>query len=295
MWGSSTAFPNSDLSRFGTNKTDNTPKHFNIGGREVQLYFSPSDAWMPEMIHTVDAAQQSTFFCILSFTRYDLGNAMKWRYYDVPGFAVRGVFDNGEGGNPDSEYESMTGQGDYPWDPVADVWLDGQAGLLHHKYLLIDSQSTGGDPVVVTGSANWSTSAMTANDENIILVHDATLANVYLQEFAERYHIAGGTNPLAADVPAGEPSGALAFRAGPNPVVDGLHGAFTLGTRGRVTCDLVGVDGRLVGRLLDRECVPGAYAVEWAQDDRAPLPAGIYFLRLDTPDGQITRRITLVR
>src|SRR5574338_1342144 len=42
-WGSSTDVPNSQNSRFGSRKLNNTPHNFVIGDSKVQSYFSPSD------------------------------------------------------------------------------------------------------------------------------------------------------------------------------------------------------------------------------------------------------------
>ncbi|MCU0613306.1 MAG: hypothetical protein MUE60_16160, partial [Candidatus Eisenbacteria bacterium] len=49
---------------------------------------------------------------------------------------------------------------------------------------------------VITGSHNWSSSAETTNDENTLIIHSPVIANLYLQEFAARYHAAGGNQPL---------------------------------------------------------------------------------------------------
>ncbi len=296
MWGSSTWFPNSDLSRFGTRKTDNTPKLFNIGGHEVELFFAPSDPWLPEVIHQVEAADIATYFCVMSFTRDDLSAAMLARWLGVPGFEVRGVFDSSESGNDYSQYHSMIGGGDNPWNPPADVWLDAETGTLHHKYMIIDAQSPEDDPVVVTGSANWSTAAVTANDENVMIVHDPVLANDYLQEFAERYHHAGGSDPLSSDVPGNAPAAWAPARIGPNPFLGELRADFSLDAPGRVTCNLFGIDGRLIERLVDRDYAAGKHEIRWIENrSETPLPAGIYFLRLETPREQTTRRVALVR
>jgi hypothetical protein len=297
MWGSDTWLPNADLSRFGSLKTDNTPKLFNIGGHAVELYFAPSDPWLPAIVHQVEAAEAAAYFCIMSFTRYDLSNALLERWLGVPGFEVRGVFDSSESGNINSEYHSMIGGGDYPWSPPADVWLDAETGTLHHKYMIIDPQLPEADPVVVTGSANWSTAAMDANDENVMIVHDPVLANVYLQEFAERYHHAGGTDPLQASaVPGDAPAAWVPARIGPNPFLGELRADFALDAPGRVTCELFGIDGRLIERLVDRDYAAGKHEIRWIESrGETPLPAGMYFLRLQTPREQTTRRVALVR
>jgi len=294
MWGSETAIPDADESRFGDNKTDNTPKLFNVAGREVRLYFAPSDPWGYAIAHEIQESDYSLNFCILSFTRYDISNEMEARYNSVPGYAVRGVFDSAEGGSDDSEYHSMHGEGEYAWDPPADVWLDTETGSLHHKYMILDVNHTGSDPVVVTGSANWSNAAATTNDENVLIVHDPAIANCYLQEFAERYHAAGGSDLLNQRV-EDDLAGNLALRVGPNPAAFELRASFSMPSAGPVTCDLYAIDGRLVDRVVDGVLDAGTQVIRWRPDEGQSIPSGIYYLRLATPEGTWNRLVTLIR
>ncbi len=294
MWGSAIWLPNPDNSRFGSNKTDNTPKLFNVSGVPVEVYFAPSDAWLGAMIEEVREAHSSINFCILSFTRYDLTNEMEDRFTTIPGFAVRGVFDSGESGNQYSQYWDMSGVGSYPWNPPADVWFDAETGLLHHKYMLIDAQNAASDPVLITGSANWSTSAYNENDENVLIFHDADVANQYLQEFAERYHAAGGSSlePSAVD-PREAP--ARMWLVGPSPARLDLTMRFSLASGGPVTVDLFGPDGRLVERVLDRTLAAGEHRVRWEAAGEEGLVSGVYFVRLTTPEGVREKRVAVVR
>ena len=88
----------------------------------------------------------------------------------------------------------MTGGGENPWDPPAPVYPDSVEGYLHHKYMIIDPwEIYGGNPVLVTGSMNWSTRGNFYNDENTLIIHNSDVANLYLQEFVARYTEAGGT------------------------------------------------------------------------------------------------------
>lgn len=58
----------------------------------------------------------------------------------------------------------------------------GNIFFVHTKYLLIDPLSD--DPLVCTGSANFSENSLTANDENMILVRGSTrVADIYMTEF----------------------------------------------------------------------------------------------------------------
>lgn len=58
---------------------------------------------------------------------------------------------------------------------------DGNPDILHHKVFIID------DSIVVTGSFNFSNSAATRNDENLLIIHSESIANAYLSEFAKRW------------------------------------------------------------------------------------------------------------
>mgnify|MGYP003378033842 FL=1 len=66
-----------------------------------------------------------------------------------------------------------------------------EPGLLHHKYAILDEGTTG-DPRVITGSHNWTAAAETVNDENTLVIHDATVANLFYQEWYARHNDATG-------------------------------------------------------------------------------------------------------
>ncbi len=54
--------------------------------------------------------------------------------------------------------------------------------FVHTKFLLVDPLSD--DPLVCTGSANFSSGSLTSNDENMLLIRgDARVADIYLTEF----------------------------------------------------------------------------------------------------------------
>jgi phosphatidylserine/phosphatidylglycerophosphate/cardiolipin synthase-like enzyme len=72
-------------------------------------------------------------------------------------------------------------------------WLEEQlSGLnkhvkwVHTKYMLIDPLSE--DPIVITGSANFSDSSVRNNDENMLVIRgDTHVADIYLTEFMRLY------------------------------------------------------------------------------------------------------------
>ena len=194
MWGATGETPSAANSRFGGNKLDNTQHSVTIDSSVVEIYFSPSDGATAQLTQLVATADHDIYFCILSFTRTDVEDALHSRFN--AGKPVRGVFDQAQGNDQYSVFSDMAGTGDDPWSIAADVQLDGNgSGLLHHKYMLIDPQHPDSDPIVVTGSMNWSTSGGFYNDENMIVIHDPHIADQYFQEFAARFIEAGGVLP----------------------------------------------------------------------------------------------------
>jgi len=185
MWGSSTDTPNQSNSRFGARKTDNTPHKFVIGGKSVQCYFSPSDRTTSNIASTLRQAQHSIGVAILTFTRKDLADTLIVEKNQ--GQKVRVVLDNNTDINNQYSYLQSNG---------VDVHLKGGSGLLHHKYAIVDAEQVGGSHYTITGSHNWSNSAEGSNNENTLIIKDARIANLYLQEFAARYYEAGGTDSI---------------------------------------------------------------------------------------------------
>ena len=51
-----------------------------------------------------------------------------------------------------------------------------------------DANFPNSDPIVLTGSHNWSNNAENNSDENTLIIHDHTTANIYLQEFTKRFN-----------------------------------------------------------------------------------------------------------
>jgi phosphatidylserine/phosphatidylglycerophosphate/cardiolipin synthase-like enzyme len=73
----------------------------------------------------------------------------------------------------------------YQWARETDarkLGLNSHVGYIHSKFMLIDP--LGDDPIVVTGSANFSAASIGDNDENMIVIRgDGRVADIYLTEF----------------------------------------------------------------------------------------------------------------
>ncbi len=197
--------------KFGPEKTDNTPHLFSIGGREVELYFAPSDAPEEHIKSTITTADHDLYFALFAWTRYNMAYDIRDKITQEGVFAAGIINDTSSGGA--APYNIL-----YPY-MTNTLFLYHQAGILHHKYLIVDAQDTSSDPLVLTGSYNWSSNARNRNDENYVIVHDADIANQYFQEWAQRYRDEGGTVfvglPELTTVPG-------QFRVYPNPAATEL-------------------------------------------------------------------------
>ena len=167
---------------FGANKLDNTPHKFVVDGKNVEVYFSPSDQTTSHILEIIDNVDYSFEFGLLGFTRDDLGLAVIAKNGEF-GVNVRGII----------EQENITGS-EFADLIAAGVNVKSHMGIayaFHHKYAIADADVTASNPTVLTGSHNWSSNAENNSDENTLVIHDATIANIYLQEFTERFNELG--------------------------------------------------------------------------------------------------------
>ncbi|HON19386.1 MAG TPA: phospholipase D-like domain-containing protein [Salinivirgaceae bacterium] len=185
MWGSLDFQPNPSNAKFGNQKTNNTPHHFNIGGKHVELYFSPSDRTTSKIAKALQTAQSEIEFNVMAFTEDVLGQAIKNLH--LAGVNTRGIIDYVEYSG--SEFQMLLNAGvdviDYQ-NPDGSQWPIG--ATLHHKYAIVDYNHSDSDPLVIVGSHNWTASAETRNDENTLIIYDATIANLYHQEFTQTFN-----------------------------------------------------------------------------------------------------------
>lgn len=190
MWGGSGSYPNLTLSRFGPYKTDLGRHIFTIGGKTVELYFSPADNTDAHIQTAINSANKDLYFGMFTFTMATDADAIVARH--TAGVYTPGIVD---------ENSTLSGAA-YP------ILTAGLGSLLkthtgsviyHNKMMVVDPSDICSDPLVLTGSHNWTNAAQTKNDENTLIIHSDTLANIYYQSFKSNYEDLGGT--LASQIP----------------------------------------------------------------------------------------------
>ncbi len=137
-----------------------------IGGVLVENYFSPVDQVMEKLIAYVQGAQRSIRFIAFTYTDENLANAMIERYR--AGVDVKGVIEN-RGASNGALIPLFCAN--------VPVMVDGNKYTMHHKVIVID------ESIVITGSYNFTKAADNENDDNVIVIHNPSLAQLYLQEF----------------------------------------------------------------------------------------------------------------
>jgi phosphatidylserine/phosphatidylglycerophosphate/cardiolipin synthase-like enzyme len=158
---------------FGNNSPEGSPSDggFKAAAIPVEVYFSPDDGVMDIILDEVASAREEIAFLGYSFTSDPLAQALVEKARQ--GVRVMGVFDSDMVvANTGSDYEWLLNAG-------LPVCRDGEEGLMHHKVIVIDQQ------VVITGSYNFTSSAERFNDENVLILHDPYLAELYLGEYTD--------------------------------------------------------------------------------------------------------------
>jgi phosphatidylserine/phosphatidylglycerophosphate/cardiolipin synthase-like enzyme len=187
-----------------------------VGDAVIRVYFPPEPRGLRDsidaIVSAVENAQQSVLICAYDPTDMALLNAIFKRADD--GLMIRGLVnrvpDKEPTGDPNrsdvaaaiaimnrsQEDKDVVGFGafkssDTPTDFVPErvLWPDEKPTVMvrvHHKFVVIDAE--GKNPMVFTGSANYSGNSLNKNDENLLEITECPrLARIYFAEFLRLY------------------------------------------------------------------------------------------------------------
>jgi phosphatidylserine/phosphatidylglycerophosphate/cardiolipin synthase-like enzyme len=284
--GTSPDFNRQKLSRMGAQKIKNTPSKFIIGDRLVELYFSPTDGTTNAIRKALYSTNNDMRFALLILTSDDLRVPID--SMQNVGWDVKGLIDK-ENAVPDGNIAPAVPGSDFYWlrDRGVNVNSYATADQLHHKYAVVDAVRTNSDPLVVTGSHNWTGAAETSNDENTLIIHDARIANMFRQEFGQRWFEATGIRDaylLALDEPIGE-YGAIIY---PNP----SQGNFTIRLDRNLYTNAQIRIVDLQGKLLEEKSI----SVEGRNlEINTNLPKGMYILQVEIEGQALTRKFVVTK
>jgi phosphatidylserine/phosphatidylglycerophosphate/cardiolipin synthase-like enzyme len=147
---------------------------------QIETYFAPEDEAAQYILETLAEADSEVHFMAFVFTSDPLGDALI--ELEERGVEVYGVIDERSIGSQYSEFERLQ-------DAGVEVLADGNPYVMHHKVIVVDGET------VIFGSYNFSASAEERNDENVLIVHDPTVAAAFLAEFDRVYQDALANSP----------------------------------------------------------------------------------------------------
>jgi phosphatidylserine/phosphatidylglycerophosphate/cardiolipin synthase-like enzyme len=284
MFGSSNETPHPELARFGPAKLDNTPHVTSIHGMKVEVSFSPSDQTTSRIIQALSTADNDIFFGVMSFTRNDIAQSLITKYSS--GVRVHGIINDPSG----SVLGTLQSSGIDAMQAEHSV----VTGLFHHKYAVVDPFNDASDPLVITGSHNWSTNAETDNDENTLIIHSGALARQYVQEFSERYKESGGSRTLTG-VQQQKNNKPLRFELlqnYPNPFNPETVISYSIPTTGYVSLKVYDILGRETATLVHEMKSAGTYTLNW---NASRYASGVYFYQLRVGSFVDTKKLVLMR
>ncbi|MES2701526.1 MAG: phospholipase D-like domain-containing protein [Bacteroidota bacterium] len=284
MWGDTGIVPNASLSKFGAFKTDLGNHSFIVEGKTVEVYFSPADGTNTKIVAAINSANADMYFGMYTFTENSSSAALVSK--NSSGVYVAGIVDNATVSSSGSEYGALNsglGAAKFKVFPGSDLY--------HNKYLIVDPSDKCSQPLVLTGSHNWSVSANTKNDENTVIIRNDTAANIYYQSFRANFTAAGGLLPAITGCPTAaedlDAAGISPF-VFPNPSTGKIAVQYN-SVAGKATeiriCDIY---GRVVS--ADHFIPWSSGATSWEALIDFP---GIYLLQVVTADDCYTRKFII--
>ena len=137
----------------------------------IETYFCPEDECAEQVREELKKAERSIHFMTFSFTHDGIANILLLKNLD--GIEVKGAMEVKQ----ISEYSEFNRL----LQNQIDIRKDGNKNNLHHKVFIIDEKT------VVSGSFNPTANGDKHNDENVIIIEDAEIAQLFEKEFERVY------------------------------------------------------------------------------------------------------------
>lgn len=132
-------------------------QRFNVGGQWVELWFFPDDPkGVKKILELIEGAKKTIKVAMFTWTRQDLAHAIIQAA--KRGVKVEVVLDRQSSNGTSQKIATLLKQNKIP------LKVNSDKGLLHHKFVYIDSK------ILVNGSANWTKAAFTQNDDCFIII-----------------------------------------------------------------------------------------------------------------------------
>lgn len=192
-------------SLFGLQKPHRSPQQVNLSPTSsITIQFSPASpsrhTWEESanglIGSTLTRSTQGIDLALFVFSDQRLSHVLQSQHQ--AGTQIRALIEPGFAFRSYSEGLDMMGvalpnsqcnddEGNRPWmRPLTTVGVPqlSDGDVLHHKFGIVDHH------LVITGSQNWSAAANNSNDENVLIIDNATVAAHFKREFERLYSTA---------------------------------------------------------------------------------------------------------
>jgi phosphatidylserine/phosphatidylglycerophosphate/cardiolipin synthase-like enzyme len=153
---------------FGPTTPKTSNNIFEMNSIQMEVYFSPQDSVQERYLGVVRSAKKSIRMMAFTFTDTELSRILADKF--KAGVPVQILAESTGANAPTNQSKALFCQ-------RLTVQFDGNPNFMHHKVLVIDDQ------IVITGSLNFTNSALEKNNENIVIINDPWLAKAYNDEF----------------------------------------------------------------------------------------------------------------
>lgn len=139
----------------------------------IEVHFSPRGGCTDAVVGEIEAARSNILIQAYSFTSAPIAKAVVDAH--KRGVRVDAILDRS---HKTAQYSSA----DYLRNSGIPVLIDSEHAIAHNKIMIIDGQ------VVITGSFNFTKQAEQSNAENLLVIRDKTLADLYTANW--KFHAA---------------------------------------------------------------------------------------------------------
>ncbi|MEM7035667.1 MAG: phospholipase D-like domain-containing protein [Bacteroidota bacterium] len=147
-------------------------------GSGSSVYFSPGDDCLNAILAQIAGARKTLDVCVFTISDDRIKDALINRHRR--GVKIRVISDNDKRFDAGSDVIALAEAG-------IEVRIDRTPYHMHHKFAVVDGDT------VLTGSYNWTRSAATKNEENLLVTEEDVVIKRFRREFRDLWQ---KTDPL---------------------------------------------------------------------------------------------------
>lgn len=137
-------------------------------GYAADVFFSPGEECRNAIINRINGAIHQVSICVFTISDDRITDSIITAH--KKGVNVKIITDNDKSWDEGSDIKQLARLG-------VSVKMDATPNHMHHKFMAVDNKS------LLTGSYNWTLSAMRFNHENILITEEPGVVRSFLKEF----------------------------------------------------------------------------------------------------------------